>query len=120
MIYPEDIGNWLYGKLTTDSAVAAIISTKVFPLVTKEPQNLPWIVYDNIIVVYEKTKDKSIASSATLTIVCATDSYDNGNVLTKAVDQAINMKDGCSIDQITSSYDDVVGFINEINITIEL
>lgn len=120
MIYPDTIGKWLYGKLTTDTTVFSMIGTKVFPLMTKEPQSLPWIVYDNIEVNYEKTKDQCLATDATLSILCAASTNDSCTALYKAVEAAINMKDGCSVDKMVSSYDDNVGFINEINIKIEL
>lgn len=113
-------GKWIYQALTTNAAVSAIVGSKVFPFKTDEPQRLPWIVWDNMSIGYERTKDGAEATQISASILCASATVDASYELADAIVGAVNNIDGCVVTRIQGSYDTSVGMIQEITINIDL
>lgn len=119
-VTPATIGKHIYDTLTQDSAVAAIVGTKVFPHTTSAPENLPWVVYTDMAVNYAATKDAAEPDSASCRVVCATSTYEAAVVLGDAVAAALNDNSGMRVGSVVSGYDLDLGFITEINLITEL
>lgn len=113
---PGTIGAHVYEVLTAAPAVSALVGDRVFPLVTKDPQDLPWVVYTDMSVIYGETKDGAEADSGTLTVLCASATYVDSVALMEAAAAALNGDDGLRVASIRSYYAEETGFVQEINI----
>lgn len=117
---PRTVGKWLYRTLTENSAVQTLVGRKVFPYKTDAPQALPWVVWDNLHVTYSRDKDSNDESVATCIVTCAAADIDSSYALGDAVRDAINQQDGCYVSDMYQNWIDEVGYIIELNVTIEL
>lgn len=114
------VGKWLYSKLSGNSAVAALTSGRVSPFITREPQQLPWIVWDNVEIEWERDKDSNDPKNANAVITCAAATADASYELADAVIDALNDIDSCRITNILAYWQEGVGVIQEISVTIDL
>lgn len=117
---PANVGKWLLSKLTGSSAVAALVGTRVFPFRTPDEQPLPWIVWDDMVISYEYSKDDVEESRCELTLHAAAATYAASCALLSAIDSAINCVDGCRISSVAALYDiEMDAYMNDINIVID-
>ena len=114
------LGKWIYQTLSADSGVSALVGSKVSPFLTREPKDLPWIVWDNVEISYARDKDSNDADTASFIITCAAATVDDSYTLADAVVAAVNDKDSCRVDSIHAYWQEEVGMIQEINVTIDL
>lgn len=114
------VGKWLYSQLSGDDAVASLTSGRICPFITREPQQLPWIVWDNVEIDWDRDKDSNDPTTASAVIMCAAATADASYELVDAVIGALNDRNSCRVTHINAYWQDGVGVIQEISVTIDL
>lgn len=112
---PSEAGKWVYAKLDVQ-AVNALVHGRIYAFTTMEPQPMPWIVYDNIVMDYDTTKDGNTPSTLTCTVTCSGETHDEAMEVADAVYEALNDVDDCLVTTVRAIYDDNVGHIVELDI----
>ena len=89
------IGYAIYNILSTDSDVAAIVSTRIFPNVARESTAFPFLIYTTNGVDPNDTKDGvSTLDTNNFTIICYSDKYSQVADLAQKVRIALDRKSG--------------------------
>lgn len=86
------IGKYIYQFLTGDTAVNAIVSGNVFPVVADVEVNYPFVAYMRTGINADYTKDGQSCDTVTVNIVCVADNYTASVDLANAVRAALDGK----------------------------
>lgn len=114
---PSEAAKWVYQHLNV-ATVRAIVGDKIFPYTTQEQQNLPWVVYDDVTIDYLSSKDANKDDVMTATVICASGTLDE--TLPDVVFSALNNVDDCIVKHVRQYYDDQVGYMTELEISLDL
>ena len=82
---PLRIGTEISRLLSTSPKVMAIVGKHIYPYRTPKEIRHPHIIYRDIVVTFETTKDGEYPSEITLTLNCNTTDYNLGIELGEAV-----------------------------------
>ncbi|WP_455639770.1 tail completion protein gp17 [Parabacteroides sp.] len=91
------IGKHIHSVLTSDDDVKGLVKGRVFPLVIPEGTDRPFVVFNDINVVGEYTKDGWIGDTTQVTVMCVADKYES------AADLAENVR--ITLEQSKKHYD---------------
>ncbi len=81
------VGTVLYGLLSNDPVVAALVATRIYPQVAREAATDPYIVYSTVSDVPENTFDgQDGLRHARVQIDCYSHQYDEAQVVADAVE----------------------------------
>nr|AIF26689.1 hypothetical protein [uncultured bacterium fosmid pJB83B9] len=116
---PVNLGIWIRQQLVAAEAVTTIVGNKIFPFTTADPQNLPWLVWDNLQVSFEDTKDGTKTTGASFSIFCAGATPESSATLATAVKNALNGNTGCRISQWSQGFTEDTQFSNDLQFIIE-
>lgn len=116
---PSEAGKWIYTALNVE-AVQAIVGDRIYRLSSKAPVTTPWVIFGNIGMEYEPTKDSNDPSEMTARIVCAAQTDDAASLLADAVIAAMNNADDCRVTSWFGDFEDSIGNYYEIDITKEI
>lgn len=82
---PLRIGSEISRLLSTSPKVVSIVDNHIYPYRTPKEIRHPHIIYRDIVVTFETTKDGEYSSEITMTLNCNTTDYDLGIELGEAV-----------------------------------
>ncbi len=117
------------GATVEDGALVGYSLTegRVYPLATKEDVKAPYVIYDNIVVTYEATKDGSLPDSLSFRVLCVDRGYGAVESLADAVEEALNnalvegFGSGLSLLSRGSEYDASTGeYVEELRFSITI
>ncbi|MCD8135711.1 MAG: DUF3168 domain-containing protein [Parabacteroides gordonii] len=91
------IGKHIYSVLTSDKDVAGIVKERVFPPAIPEGTERPFVVFKDINVAGEYSKDGWISDTTQVTVMCVADKYES------AADLAENVR--ITLEQSKKQYD---------------
>lgn len=91
------IGKHIYSVLTSDKDVADKVGERVFPLVIPEGTDHPFVVFNDINVIGEYSKDGWIGDTSQVAVMCVGDTYES------AADLAENVR--ITLEQSKKRYD---------------
>lgn len=92
------IGKHIYNALLSDSDVNAMVEGRIFPLVIQEGARRPFIVFNEVNVIGEYTKDGAAGDIATVNVICVADTYED------TADLAHNVR--IALEQSEKQYDE--------------
>lgn len=105
----------------------SITEGRVYPIATKEDVKSPYVMYDNIVISYESTKDGAEPDNLTFRVMCVDRSYTAVEALADAVEGVLNnawVEDlgSCLLmRQRRSDFDPATGeYVEELNFYITL
>lgn len=79
------IGKHIYNALTEDAFVNNIIEGRVFPLAIPEGASYPYVVFSDINVIGDYSKDGWISDTTQVTVMCVSDKYESAADLSENV-----------------------------------
>lgn len=91
------IGKHIYSVLISDSNVSNIVGERVFPLVIEEGSERPFVVFNDINVAGEYSKDGWGGDTTQVSVMCVADKYES------AADLAENVR--ITLEQSKKQYD---------------
>lgn len=112
---------------TLSSAGYSITDGRVYPLATKEDVKTPYVVYDSIETLYERTKDGTVPSAITARVLCVDKSCTAVEAIADAVEATLadayieGFDDSVVMTSRRCDYDaGTAEFLEEIRIRIDL
>ena len=105
------VGAAIYTMLKDDSAVSAVVGTRIYPEMAAEGAQAPYIVYSVVSNTPVDTKDSAPVDEAQLEIFSVASSYSAANDLADKVRKALNRKSKVVYDTVTVQS---VQYTNEI------
>lgn len=79
------IGKHIYSVLTSDEDVNGIVQGRVFPLAIEEGSERPFVVFNDINVTGEYTKDGWTGDTTQVAVMCVADTYESAADLAENV-----------------------------------
>lgn len=105
----------------------SITEGRVYPIATKEDVKLPYVMYDNIVIDYEATKDGAEPETLSCRVMCVDRGYTAVEALADAVEGALNnawvegLDSALLLRQRRSGYDPATGeYVEELTFNIIL
>ena len=95
------VGAAIYNLLLNDSAVAAIVSTRIYPELAEEGVSAPYIVYSVVSNTPSDTKDGTPIDEAQLEIFSVGSTYAAANDLADKVRAALDRKSQIVVGTVT-------------------
>lgn len=86
------IGKAINALLSDDNAVAAAVGSKIFPIVSKEGTQYPFIVYQRFGVTPDYCKDGLTGETSNVSVIVAAASYSQSVEIADAVRSALEGK----------------------------
>lgn len=115
----SEIGQEIYTTLMGNASLVAMVGSRIFPYATPNEVPTPWVVYDNIQVSYDPTKDSNELDSVSFTVVCAGQTYQESVACADAIADAMNDTSGFRVQSVNSFYDINQGIVHELTINKE-
>ncbi|RHJ76223.1 DUF3168 domain-containing protein [Parabacteroides sp. AM08-6] len=75
------IGNHIFSVLTSDEDVKRIVEERIFPIVVPEQTKKSFVLYDEINVSGEYTKDGLIGDVTCVSVKCASERFETVSIL---------------------------------------
>ena len=95
------IGKHIYSVLTSDKDVSNIVGERVFPPAIPEGTEHPFVVFKDINVAGEYSKDGWVGDTTQVTVMCVADKYESAADLAEnvriALEQSKKQYDGYTI-----------------------
>ena len=95
------VGAAIYSLLVNDSAVSAIVGTRIYPELAEEGASTPYVVYSVVSNTPVDTKDSAPVDEAQLEVFSVADTYAAANDLADKVRAALNRKGKVVYDTVT-------------------
>jgi hypothetical protein len=95
------VGAAIYSLLVNDSAVSAIVGTRIYPELAEEGASAPYIVYSVVSNTPSDTKDGTPIDEAQLEIFSVGSTYAAANDLADKVRAALDRKSQIVVDTVT-------------------
>ena len=81
----------LYAHLAADAAIAALVSTRIYPMLVPQDSDLPAIAYQRISRIGQHSHDgASVPARARIQITCLASTYSGAKALAGAVEDALD------------------------------
>jgi hypothetical protein len=95
------VGAAIYSLLVNDSAVAAIVGTRIYPELAEEGASAPYIVYSVVSNTPSDTKEGTPIDEAQLEVFSVADTYAAANDLADKVRAALDRKSQIVVGTVT-------------------